>query len=305
MLNLGYGLPECGTVARPPSGRTIDCLLADELWLDGRATICHLARRVNLSESATSRRVARLLHAGTVTIETFEHPVLRGLLVTGHLLVTLEGPTDLFAARLIHLPGVRRIDILAGPYSLAVEIRTATDADLTALVYQVRTMRGLRDIHVARVTHAALDGYFPVRFTPVVPDLIDERIITALAADGRAPYGRLLPGGGLRTNAIRRRTRRLLSTGMVTVRGVSQSGPAPQITGFGLVTGTPRAAIAGLKRHPRMHELAACTGGPYDVIGRLITDDPDEHRYLQDRLGATATWAVHHTRIRAPHAQNE
>jgi DNA-binding Lrp family transcriptional regulator len=304
MLNLRERPPERGSVARPPSGRTIDRVLADELWLDGRATISHLAHCAHLSESATGRRVARLLHTGTVTIQTFEHPVLRGLPVTGHLLVSLEGAADLFAGRLMHLPGVRRTDLLTGPYSLAVEARTATDADLTALVDQVRAMRGLRGVHLARVTHAALDGYLPVRFTPVVPDLIDERIIAALTADGRAPYGRLLPGGGLRTNAIRHRTRRLLSTGMITVRGVSQPDPAQQTTGFGLATATSRTAIAGLKRHPGIHELAACTGGPYDVIGRLITGDPDEHRHLLDRLGAT-TWSVHHTQIRAPHAQNE
>jgi DNA-binding Lrp family transcriptional regulator len=307
-LNLRDRLPERSTEARPPPRRTIDRVLADELWLDGRATISHLARCANLSESATCRRVARLLHTGTVTIQMFEHPVLRGLPVTGHLLITLEGAADQFAGRLVHLPNVRRTDILTGPYSLAVETRTATDAGLTALVDQVRTMRGLRGVHIARVTHAALDGYLPVRFTPVVPDLIDERIIAALTADGRAPYTRLLPGGGLRTNAIRRRTRRLLSTGMITVRGLSQPDPAQEITGFGLSTTTSRATIADLKRHPGIHELAACTGGPYDVIGRIITD---EHRHLLDRLSATlgvtaaTTWSIHHTQIRAPHIQNE
>ncbi|WP_285188761.1 Lrp/AsnC family transcriptional regulator [Rhodococcus sp. MEB041] len=119
-----------------------DRVLVEELIIDGRATLAHLAERAGLSVSAVQSRVRRLESSGVIlgyTARVDREAI--GQPLSAFVAITPLDPTapDDAPARLRPLPEVQACHSVAGEDSYVLLVRVASPRDLERLLQQIRT----------------------------------------------------------------------------------------------------------------------------------------------------------------------
>jgi len=116
---------------------------------------------------------------------------------------------------------------------------------------------------------------------------LDKRVIEHLQQDGRRPYTQIAADLGVSEAAVRARTNRLISRGILQIVGVTD----PEALGF-------QQALIGIRCHPgKLLEVAEAlasmpevdyvvvTTGRFDVLIETIAEDNEGLlRFLADRL---------------------
>ncbi|MEU1546304.1 Lrp/AsnC family transcriptional regulator [Nocardia sp. NPDC005745] len=282
----------------------VDRGLLHALQLDGRAPFSRLAPVLEVSERTLARRYRRLLDTGGLRVT--------GVADTGHAghaewLVRLRVRPDATAA-LARTLALRAdtawVTVIAGGAELTCLFRVPGDAPLPELarhpaVQAVDAQRVLR--HVMRhrwrermsalstEQSAAIRTPHADQATPVVPSELDQRLLPALAADGRAAYPRLARAVGWSESAVRRRVEELRHA---RVLGFDVEID-PALFGFTVqsllwLTVTPANLVTvatTLGADPEAAFVGAITG-PHNLLVCIVCRDTDAlFRYTTERIG--------------------
>ncbi|MBE2317480.1 Lrp/AsnC family transcriptional regulator [Solirubrobacter sp. CPCC 204708] len=133
-----------------------DCAILALLQEQGDLPNLELARRVNLSPAATSRRVTRLRAEGVIeAVRAVVTPDAVGLPLQAFVLVTLadhSAEADArFARAVADLPGVLRADAITGDQDALVHVAAATPQDLHRLVLALKRAGAARALTMLRL----------------------------------------------------------------------------------------------------------------------------------------------------------
>ncbi|MGY2010215.1 Lrp/AsnC family transcriptional regulator [Nocardia gipuzkoensis] len=283
----------------------IDRSLLHALQLDGRAPFSRLAPVLDVSERTLARRYRRLLDSGGLRVT--------GIADTGRVghaewLVRLRVRPEATAALARGLAGradTAWVTVIAGGAELVCLFRVPGDAPLPELarhpaVGTVDAHRVLRHVMQRRwqgrmsalstEQSAALRAPAADPPAPVTPSELDQRLIPALAADGRATYPRLARTVGWSESAVRRRVEELRDA---RVLGFDVEID-PALFGFTVqsllwLTVAPAHLLAvatALADDPEAAFVAATTG-PHNLLACVVCRDADAlFRYTTERLGA-------------------
>ncbi|MBF6225988.1 Lrp/AsnC family transcriptional regulator [Nocardia abscessus] len=283
----------------------IDRSLLHALQLDGRAPFSRLAPVLDVSERTLARRYRRLLDTGGLRVT--------GVADTGRVghaewLVRLRVRPEATVALARALAGradTAWVTIVAGGAELVCLFRVPGDAPLPELarhpaVATVDAHRVLRHVMQRRwqgrmsalstEQSAALRAPGADIPAPVAPSELDQRLIPALAADGRATYPRLARAVGWSESAVRRRVEELRDA---RVLGFDVEID-PALFGFTVqsllwLTVAPAHLLAvatALADDPEAAFVAATTG-PHNLLACVVCRDADAlFRYTTERLGA-------------------
>ncbi len=283
----------------------VDRRLLHALQLDGRAPFSRLAPVLEVSERTLARRYRRLLDTGGLRVT--------GVADIGHVghaewLVRLRVRPDAtvaLARALARRADTAWVTVIAGGTELTCLFRVPGDAPLPELarhpaVQAVDAQRVLR--HVMRhrwrermsalstEQSAAIGAPRADRPAPVAPSELDQRLLPALAADGRAAYPRLARVVGWSESAVRRRVEELRHA---RVLGFDVEID-PALFGFTAqsllwLTVTPANLVtvaATLGADPEAAFVGAITG-PHNLLVCTVCRDTDAlFRYTTERIGA-------------------
>ncbi len=149
----------------------IDCALLAALQERGDTPNVELARGVQLSPAATSRRVQRLRAEGVVeAIRAVVLPEQVGLAVEAYVLITLaEHSPDAdarFAREVAAMPHVLRADSVAGAEDALVHVAVATPADLQRLILALKRAGASRATTMLRLQSIKPPAAVPARSQP-------------------------------------------------------------------------------------------------------------------------------------------
>jgi Lrp/AsnC family leucine-responsive transcriptional regulator len=120
-------------------------------------------------------------------------------------------------------------------------------------------------------------------------DPIDERLVSLLRLDARAPMAELGRAVGLSRTAALARVRRLEAAGVI--RGyraeVDESATAAHVARVGIVVRTPevRAYVRRLLAQPEISEVES-VAGEYDLLVRMAADSAAGLDAVLDRVGS-------------------
>ncbi|MCC3330723.1 Lrp/AsnC family transcriptional regulator [Nocardia abscessus] len=283
----------------------IDRSLLHALQLDGRAPFSRLAPVLDVSERTLARRYRRLLDTGGLRVT--------GVADTGRVghaewLVRLRVRPEATVALARALAGradTAWVTIIAGGAELVCLFRVPGDAPLPELarhpaVGTVDAHRVLRHVMQrrwqGRMSALSTEQSTALRApaadppAPVAPSELDQRLIPALAADGRATYPRLARAVGWSESAVRRRVEELRDA---RVLGFDVEID-PALYGFTVqsllwLTVAPAHLLAvatALADDPEAAFVAATTG-PHNLLACVVCHDADAlFRYTTERLGA-------------------
>ncbi|UAK30632.1 Lrp/AsnC family transcriptional regulator [Nocardia asteroides] len=282
----------------------VDRRLLHALQLDGRAPFSRLAPVLEVSERTLARRYRRLLDTGGLRVT--------GVARTGRVdhaewLVRLRVRPDATAAVAREL--ARRTDtawvtVIAGGAELTCLFRVPGDAPLPELARHpavgfIDAQRVLRHVMQRRwrgrmsalstEQSAALRAPEPAPPAKVTPSELDQRLLPALAADGRAAYPQLSRVVGWSESAVRRRVEEL--------RGAQVLGfdveVDPALFGFTVqsllwLTVAPARLVAvatALAADPEAAFVGAITG-PHNLLVCVVCRDADAlFGYATERVG--------------------
>ncbi|WP_280310408.1 Lrp/AsnC family transcriptional regulator [Nocardia abscessus] len=283
----------------------IDRSLLHALQLDGRAPFSRLAPVLDVSERTLARRYRRLLDTGGLRVTAVADS---GRVGHAEWLVRLRVRPEATVALARALAGradTAWVTIIAGGVELVCLFRVPGDAPLPELarhpaVGTVDAHRVLRHVMQRRwqgrmsalstEQSAALRAPTAGPPAPVAPSELDQRLIPALAADGRATYPRLARAVGWSESAVRRRVEELRDA---RVLGFDVEID-PALFGFTVqsllwLTVAPAHLLAvatALADDPEAAFVAATTG-PHNLLVCVVCRDADAlFRYTTERLGA-------------------
>lgn len=234
----------------------LDRRIVAALLANPRATNLQVSQAVHSSEPTISRRMARLLRSGTIHVTG----VLDQEVTCRHRSVFVRlrcrpGEAHRSAARLADWPECGSVNLLSGSadcvaeisygsrehlLSLTMERLPALDGVLAVWSNQVirrfATPHGwmppLLDPDVVEKLRAQRLDWWDEQHSPDVPRLttLDERIIAALAKDGRLGWHQLATACDVSPTTARRRAEELMTSGALRMRTVVQ----PETLGFGV-----------------------------------------------------------------------
>lgn len=274
---------------------TVDRKLIEALIADGRATYAALAPVVELSQAAVRTRVQRLLDDHVITVTGRVDPASFGLGIFAFVFVEVSGRADDVAARIGEIDEAVFVVIGAGRFDLLVELRCRDNDRLLEALDRVRVLDGVRRIQSSTVVHYEKQDWTGVgnrnavvTVPPAVApahqlDAIDQQLLFALLADGRATYAALAPLVGLSQAAVRDRVIDLLESNVISI----QAHPVPQAMGIGGFTGLaikangPIATVVDTMVAMPEACLVVKTLGRYDLMAEMWFDD---HDHLADLL---------------------
>ncbi|MGK8522479.1 Lrp/AsnC family transcriptional regulator [Nocardia asteroides] len=283
----------------------VDRRLLHALQLDGRAPFSRLAPLLDVSERKLARRYRRLLDTGGLRVT--------GVADTGRVdraewLVRLRVRPDVTAAlarALARRSDTAWVTVIAGGTELTCLFRVIGDAPLAELarhpaVHAVDAQRVLRHVMRRRwrgrmsalsaeqaAALRALDADPP---EGVPPSGLDERLLPALAADGRAAYPRLARVVGWSESAVRRRVEELRRARVLEFDVEID----PALFGFTvqsllwLTVGPAHlgAVATALADDPEAAFVGAITG-PHNLLVCVVCRDAEAlFRYTTERIGA-------------------
>jgi DNA-binding Lrp family transcriptional regulator len=271
-----------------------DRRLLDGLRRDGRASYEELARSTGLSRTAARARVSRMLDAGIVRVEAVVHPVVDGTRTIAHVSAVVgDGAVRDVADGLAALHDCPFVSIVAGRFSLIVEIRTTGLQRLEAHLERLRALPGVEELDTLLYTDIVKDPYHslgrPEEFPSVHLDDVDRLLVDLLRRSPRASYAELASALGLSPGATRARVSRIVDGGIVSVTGLVTPAAvgAHALCGFALHLGDGSDAVAEVASLTGVDFLAR-TIGRCDAVGTILTDSAEGVRETVTALTSLA-----------------
>jgi DNA-binding Lrp family transcriptional regulator len=261
-----------------------DAALVRELQEDGRISLQALADRVGLSRTAVRARVQHLLDTGAVRVVGIVHAAVAGLTAVAHVSVAVRGRARGVVDAIAGRDAATYVSLVAGEYSVIVDLRARDDAALEHELDWIRGLPGVARVSVVRCAGLVKDAYSVQRSFQRIPlDDLDWQLLEQLQRDGRASYARLAQRVGLSQAATRARVLRLMDSGTVHVTGLVDSSALGVREGAGLglrVRGPARVVAKQVAELPGVHYVL--TGfGRFDVI---VGADAASRRALVDTI---------------------
>ncbi|WP_245589478.1 Lrp/AsnC family transcriptional regulator [Amycolatopsis balhimycina] len=269
-----------------------------------------VATALSLSERTVVRRAGPLLHAGTIRVTAVRNPRCFPGLVPLALRIRCR-PRQILtvAAALARRPDTVWVDLLGGGDELStVLFLDGPEARNTLLLRDLPATKAV-DSWTAHtllqaspvpfgwtgglLTAAEADalGRRPLTAMPtaLAPDSVDNALIQALTANGRASYIELGRQAGITPLVARRRSDRLVGHAVRLVAEVDLA-----LLGIGceallwiqVAPGALRRTASKLSNHPRVR-FAAVTTGPANLLVAVAAEDLDAlYELLTDSLDA-------------------
>jgi DNA-binding Lrp family transcriptional regulator len=283
------------------------------LQSDPRAAYSALSKQVGLSDDAVRERLRRLRSERIIEIVASVDPGALGYTTLALVGVHLQGPAIPAARALADVPEFDLVFVPAGGFDLCVEVVARDEEQLVSLVDEhVRTIPGYASstvflyLEVLKWRPGGLGApggaQEPPQQTAELDDA-DRAIMAALYDDGRASFQDLARATGISYALVRRRTRALLSSGVVRVVTIMNrlvAGTA-LIAGVGICTTGEFHEVADAIAEIDEVEVALVTTGPFDVLLEVACRDK---RHLTDLIGQrlsglpgvvrTETWVYTH-----------
>ncbi|MFJ9567972.1 AsnC family transcriptional regulator [Streptomyces fuscichromogenes] len=264
----------------------VDEQLVKLLIADGRASYADLGAAVDLSGDAVRERLKRLIAEEVIkVVGSVSAPVL-GMESFALVGIGVRGPALPVAQALTEVPAAHMVVQTAGMFDIIAEIAGRSDRDvLQILDDSVRSVPG--------VAHCRVMQYLSVeKYTEVGPqtllgalqkpprgvrsaedfDRADRALVEVLQQDGRATYRQLAEQTGVPYASARRRTIRLLDSGVVRIVTITnQLLYSHRVqAGVGVRVHGPIPPV--VKRLCALDEVevVAATTGPYDLLLEVI-----------------------------------
>jgi DNA-binding Lrp family transcriptional regulator len=215
----------------------IDRRIVAALHVNGRASWTDIAQLAGTSVTTVARRAQQLFADGLVRVAAVPHPA--GQRGEDMLMVRLRcapGTQIAAGAAITALPQVRFVAVVTGAYDLIVEVVVEKGAALhTLLLDGLQHIPGVQrsvadlELHTYKATHGwsrQLLGEEAVGLAAPAPvhdcapghlDELDEKIVDALRADGRASFQAVAAALGVSESTVRRRFEALYGSGCVQV----------------------------------------------------------------------------------------
>lgn len=282
----------------------VDRRLLHALQLDGRAPFSRLAPVLDVSERTLARRYQRLLSTGGLRVTGVADS---GRVGHAEWLVRLRVRPDATAALARGL--ARRADtawvtIISGGAELACLFRVPDEAPLPELSRHpaVRTTEAHRVLrHVmqrrwqGRMSALSAEESAAVRApeqtpAPMILTELDDRLLPALAADGRAAYPQLARTVGWSESAVRRRVEELRRAGMlgfdVEIDPALFGFTVQSLLWLSVSPGRLLTVANALAADPEAGFVGAMTG-PHNLLVCIVCRDTDAlFRYTTERIGS-------------------
>jgi DNA-binding Lrp family transcriptional regulator len=283
------------------TSETADYAILDEmdqglvraLRQDGRASWNHLADVLGVSEQTVARRYRRLHSADLLRVVGI--PLSRRLGYSEWLfrIQCTPNTAPVVALALAGRPDIPWIDLLAGGTEILCfpKARSTRERDDLLLDKLPRTGR------VTGVSaHSVLRHFLPDSITVLHDspkprlDQDDERLLRALARDGRAGYTELAAAVGKSETTVKRRLEQLVAAGALTFNAEIDPALLGMETQAVLWLSVAPARLdqvgRAMSQHPEIAYVAATTG-PTNLIAVLVCHDADAfYEYLTTTLGA-------------------
>ncbi|MGW2649054.1 AsnC family transcriptional regulator [Streptomyces sp. NPDC001393] len=142
-------------------------------------------------------------------------------------------------------------------------------------------LRALSPAQVRQLRNAAPADRAAASRTAV--DAVDERIVTALSADGRASYAALAEAAAVSEPTLRRRLRRLLDTGRVAVRcdvaWEAAGWPVPTVVALRVPADRLDETARALSARPDTRLVATCVGEADLLVSAWLPSLADTHPF--------------------------
>lgn len=125
---------------------SFDRMLLRILASNGRISVTDLARRIGLSKSPTQARLRRLEKSGTITgYRAMIDPITLGLNYVSFVEVSLtdtrEKALSEFNARVVQIPEIEQVHLIAGNFDYLLKVRTQNIEDYRrVLAEQISTL---------------------------------------------------------------------------------------------------------------------------------------------------------------------
>lgn len=270
----------------------IDRRLIDELRVDGRESLANLGVSVGLSSDSVKDRLVRLAEDGVVRVTCSVNPKLLGFQSIALLGIKVNGEAEKIAKELVQHPEFDFVCCVAGEYDILVEAVCRDNLHLLNVVDS--HLRSRADI-TSVSTHCYLDV---LKFSPPSAgsaaslendevstlDKVDQRIVRALQADGRASFQEISDSIGLPYQTTRRRAKHLLDSKLVRIETLVDritEGTAI-VAGVNIRTNGPISEIARKLLDLSEVEIAVVTSGRFDLLLEVACRDVE---HLADLVG--------------------
>lgn len=261
--------------------------MIDLLRRNGRATYVEIAHELGTNREYVASRINPLLKAGKLRIVAGVAPQILGLTTCAHLAIKAEGDLQRIVSALERSEGAVAIATVTGEFQIVVELQARSLTELRNYVDDVRSVGGVREIHVhlyERVINSFFSG--PKPDPNIHLDDFDVKIVNQLLRDGRANFANIAQGVGLSLSACRSRVRRLLSSGVVQIGAVKQRAEMTNelVLGFGIsARGDCSQAIGLIGSTPGL-EFMARSIGRFDLLSIVEFGSLHECNLFTSRL---------------------
>ncbi len=286
----------------------LDRKLLHALQLDGRAPFSRIADVLGVAGRTVARRYQRLRDTGAVRVLGLADSRRVGWSEWFVRMGCLPSGAEALAAALARHYDISWVTVLSG----GAEVSCLVHATDQALLDRVGRAPGVRSVaafrilrpfmdeeHCWRVRISALDEDEMAMLRPaygdgttpmVVLNDLDERLLPALAVDGRAAYPGLARTVGWSESVIRRRVNELRQARVLSFSVETDARLFGYTAEYMVwITAAPGRTTAIGQALAQDLEIAfvAATSGPANLVGYVVCRDADAlYDYLTERVGA-------------------
>jgi DNA-binding Lrp family transcriptional regulator len=298
----------------------VDRRIVSALQLDGRASAARIASALGLAERTVTRRLNRLLDAGTVRVVLSEVPSSGAPSVTVILqLRVLSGKVATIAAALARRDDIQFVDIMENGQEIIASSTAPSAARAHLLIDGIAAARDVVEI----TSHTGLHQYAePASWNlgALAPDEVEEfssrmpdnpldwkrddpELRRLLAPNARQPLAELARRTGLPLSTLRRRVERLADSGFLrTVALVDREALGLGVDANISLTVPPSLIDEvgqRLAASPGVHGAAATTGSPNMFAAVYCADLPRLHEFVIGTLGPLGVTAAEVNRVQS------
>ena len=257
---------------------------------NGRASYSDIARELDVARDYVATRANRLFEGGQLRVIAALHPRVLGLMISGHISIKVNGPTEGIVAALERMDSLAFISVTAGFHQIIVETELHTMNELSQQIGIIRAMRGVAEVQVLlyeRILKSFFLGAEPESLSYSF-DEIDLSIIRLLQRDGRASFADLAQQVGLSLSGCRIRVQRLLESGVMQIGAIQQRSDMTDdlLFGIGINANGDLEPVTELLSGESGIEFIARTVGRYDLVATLSFNSLREFNQMISRLRA-------------------
>ncbi|MER7129267.1 Lrp/AsnC family transcriptional regulator [Streptosporangium saharense] len=302
-----------------------DLRVVAALQVNGRATWDRIGRVLDESTRNVARRATRLTEAGVLSVVGVVDDRRIGSAILR--LRCRPGSVIDVGTALAELPQTRFVSLVSGSADCTAELCVADDAlvdlifrDIPAIdgVVESTTYPALRyfktpqEWHVDVLTPQEVEGLLeqwtplPERFQRAgeTPSAEDERIIAAVAADGRATHAEIAAATGISESTARRRLDSLLRRGILRIRAEIEPAylglPIEAALWLRVAEREVEAVGHALARMPKVRYVLAVAGDHQLVAQVAVPGRSELYEILREIGGLSGIRAIETTMTLLP-----